>query len=223
MNGATSDDSPQVSGKVFRFLSAMHPALSKAERKRYAGYDPDKWYPWTPEISAEFTDLMRRSPRDTSFARGFAYVAQRAIPEGGYVPTPMLFDRIAELPAAYRGPEGSGFDSRVERPGRATVSYGGMPGFANVCIAIQGELTQRIQATGAQSVASTARLSASSRSSGLARARRPTRTRSRRPTLPPVGVRAPQRRAARRARARERVSNDPLSRSLPRRGLPSSR
>ena len=63
MNGGANPDSAQVSGKVFRFLSAMHPALSKAERKRYAGYDPDKWYPWTAEISAEFTDLMRRSPR----------------------------------------------------------------------------------------------------------------------------------------------------------------
>ena len=152
MNGGANPESAQVSGKVFRFLSAMHPALSKAERKRYAGYDPDKWYPWTPEISAEFTDLMRRSPRDSSFARGFAYVAQRAIPEGGYVPTRMLFDRIARLPAAYRGPDGSGFEGRVDRPGHAVVAYGGMPGFANVCIAIQGELTQRVQASGAQSV-----------------------------------------------------------------------
>jgi hypothetical protein len=152
MNGAANPDTPQVSGKVFRFLSAMHPALSKAERKRYAGYDPDKWYPWTPDMSAEFTDLMRRSPRDTSFARGFAYVAQRAIPEGGYVPTRMLFERISRLPAAFRGPSGSGFDGRIDRPGHALVSYGGMPGFANVCIAIQGELTQRVQATGAQSV-----------------------------------------------------------------------
>jgi hypothetical protein len=152
MNGGANPEPAQVSGKVFRFLSAMHPALSKAERKRYAGYDPDKWYPWTSEMSAEFTDLMRRSPRDTSFARGFAYVAQRAIPEGGYVPTRMLFDQISRLPAAFRGPAGSGFDGRVDRPGHAVVSYGGMPGFANVCIAIQGELTQRIQATGAQSV-----------------------------------------------------------------------
>ena len=152
MNGGANPDTPQVSGKVFRFLSAMHPALSKAERKRYAGYDPDKWYPWTPDMSAEFTDLMRRSPRDTSFARGFAYVAQRAIPEGGYIPTRMLFERISRLPAAFRGPNGSGFDGRIDRPGHAVVSYGGMPGFANVCIAIQGELTQRVQATGAQSV-----------------------------------------------------------------------
>jgi hypothetical protein len=152
MNGGANPDTAQVSGKVFRFLSAMHPALSKAERKRYAGYDPDKWYPWTPDMSAEFTDLMRRSPRDTSFARGFAYVAQRAIPEGGYVPTRMLFERISRLPAAFRGPAGSGFDGHIDRPGHALVSYGGMPGFANVCIAIQGELTQRVQATGAQGV-----------------------------------------------------------------------
>lgn len=143
---------PQVSGKVFRFLSAMHPALSKSERKRYAGYDPDEWYEWTPEISAEFTDLMRRSPRDSSFARGFAYVAQRAIPEGGYVPTGTLFEHLDRLPAAYRSPEGSGFQGHVDRAGHAVVKYAGMPGFANVCIAIQGELTQRVQATGAHNV-----------------------------------------------------------------------
>lgn len=142
----------QVSGKVFRFLSAMHPSLSKSERKRYAGYDPDKWYGWSPDISAEFTDLMRRSPRDSSFARGFAYVAQRAIPEGGYVPTRTLFECIDRLPAAFRGPEGSGFEGRVDCAGHATVTYSGMPGFANVCIAIQGELTQRVLATGAHNV-----------------------------------------------------------------------
>lgn len=145
-------EGPQISGKVFRFLSAMHPALSKSERKRYAGYDPDKWYAWTPEMSAEFTDLMRRSPRDSSFARGFAYVAQRAIPEGGYVPTRTLFECLDRLPAAFRSPKGSGFDGRFERSGHATVSYAGMPGFANVCIAIQGELAQRVQATGAHNV-----------------------------------------------------------------------
>jgi len=145
-------EGPQVSGKVFRFLSAMHPALSKSERKRYAGYDPDEWYEWTPEVSAEFTDLMRRSPRDASFARGFAYVAQRAIPEGGYVPTRTLFEYLDRLPAAYRSPEGSGFEGHVDRAGHAVVKYAGMPGFANVCIAIQGELTQRVQATGAHNV-----------------------------------------------------------------------
>lgn len=145
-------EGPEVSGKVFRFLSAMHPALSKAERKRYAGYDPDRWYPWTPEVSAEFTDLMRRSPRDASFARGFAYVAQRAIPEGGYVPTRTLFESIDRLPSAFRGPAGSGFDARIDRQGHAVVRYDGMPGFTNVCIAIQGELTQRVQASGAQNV-----------------------------------------------------------------------
>jgi hypothetical protein len=145
-------EGPEISGKVFRFLSAMHPALSKSERKRYAGYDPDKWYPWTPEVSAEFTDLMRRSPRDSSFARGFAYVAQRAIPEGGYVPTRTLLECLDRLPAAFRSPEGSGFEGRIERAGHASVSYGGMPGFSNVCIAIQGELAQRIQASGAHNV-----------------------------------------------------------------------
>jgi hypothetical protein len=145
-------EEPQVSGKVFRFLSAMHPALSKGERKRYAGYDPDKWYAWTPEISADFTDLMRRSPRDSSFARGFAYVAQRAIPEGGYVPTRTLFECLDRLPSAYRSPDGSGFQGRMDRAGHATVTYAGMPGFANVCIAIQGELAQRIQASGAHNV-----------------------------------------------------------------------
>lgn len=145
-------ESAEVSGKVFRFLSAMHPALSKAERKRFASYDPDKWYPWTKEISAEFTDLMRRAPRDASFARGFAYVAQRAIPEGGYIATSSLFENLDRLPSAFRGPGGSGFSGEMDRPGHAAVRYAGMPGFANVCIAIQGELTQRIQATGAQSV-----------------------------------------------------------------------
>ena len=145
-------DGPQVSGKVFRFLSAMHPALSKSERKRYAGYDPDKWYPWTQELSAEFTELMRRSPRDTSFARGFAYVAQRAIPEGQYVPTGALLGNLDRLPAAYRGPDGSGFLVASDRPGHAIVRYTGLPGFANVCIAIQGELVQRMQASGAHSV-----------------------------------------------------------------------
>ena len=145
-------EGPQVSGKVFRFLSAMHPALSKSERKRYAGYDPDKWYPWTQELSSEFTELMRRSPRDTSFARGFAYVAQRAIPEGQYVPTGALLDNMIRLPAAYRGPDGSGFDAQMDRPGHAIVRYSGMQGFANVCIAVQGELVQRLQASGAHSV-----------------------------------------------------------------------
>jgi hypothetical protein len=145
-------EEPQISGKVFRFLSAMHPALSKSERKRYAGYDPDEWYPWTPEVSAEFTDLMRRSPRDSSFARGFAYVAQRAIPEGGYIPTRTLFERLDLLPSAFRSPAGSGFEAQVDRAGHASVTYEGMPGFANVCIAIQGELVQRVQATGAHNV-----------------------------------------------------------------------
>jgi len=147
-----SVDKPQVSGKVFRFLSAMHPSLSKAERKRYAGYDPDKWYEWTPEVSREFTELMRRTPRDTSFARGFAYVAQRAVPEGQYIPTAPLLDNLTALPAAYRGPEGSGFRAAVDRPGHAMVAYSGMPGFSNVCIAVQGELVQRMQASGAQGV-----------------------------------------------------------------------
>jgi len=152
MQDAQTVNGPQVSGKVFRFLSAMHPALSKSERKRYAGYDPEKWYSWTPELSAEFTELMRRSPRDTSFARGFAYVAQRAIPEGQYVPTGALLDNLLRLPAAYRGPDGSGFEAQMDRPGHAVVRYSGMPGFANVCIAVQGELVQRMQASGAHSV-----------------------------------------------------------------------
>lgn len=146
-------EKPQVSGKVFRFLSAMHPALSKAERKKYASYDADEWYEWTTELAAEFTDLMRRSPRDTSFARGFAYVSQRAVPEGQYVQTCDLLGFIRQLPAAYRSPDGTGYEARIEEPGRASVTYDGMPGFSNVCIAIQGELTQRMQASGAQSVA----------------------------------------------------------------------
>lgn len=152
MRQIESVSEPQVSGKVFRFLSAMHPALSKSERKRYAGYDPEKWYPWTSELSSEFTELMRRSPRDTSFARGFAYVAQRAIPEGQYIPTGALLDNLVQLPGAYRGPNGSGFQAEVDRPGHAIVRYAGMPGFANVCIAVQGELVQRLQASGAHSI-----------------------------------------------------------------------
>ncbi len=130
----------------------MHPSLSKSERKRYAGFDPDKWYPWTPEVSSEFTDLMRRSPRDTSFARGFTYVAQRAVPEGRYIPTTDLLANLGRLPSAFRGPEGSGYQATVDGPGHARVVYSGMPGFSNVCIAIQGELTQRLQASGAQGV-----------------------------------------------------------------------
>lgn len=130
----------------------MHPALSKAERKRYAGFDPDKWYDWTSEISHEFSELMRRSPRDTGFARGLAYVAQKAIPEGRYVPTAELLDYIADLPAAFRGTRGSGYNLAANGRGRATVSYAGMPGFNNVCIAIQGELAQRLEASGAKSV-----------------------------------------------------------------------
>ena len=72
-------ESAQISGKVFRFLSTMHPSLSKPERKRYSDFDPDKWYPWTPDIAGEFTDLLRRSPRVTSFARGLAYAATKGL------------------------------------------------------------------------------------------------------------------------------------------------
>jgi hypothetical protein len=68
------------------------------------------------------------------------------------VPTRTLFECLDRLPAAYRSPDGSGFEGRIDRVGHATVTYAGMPGFANVCIAIQGELTQRIQATGAHNV-----------------------------------------------------------------------
>ena len=130
----------------------MHPSLSKAERKRYAGYDPENWYEWTSELSAEFTDLMRRSPRDTSFARGFAYVCQKALPEGQYLEVSDLIENIGLLPAAFRGKEGSGFSGTVDGDGHATVTYSGMPGFSNVCIAILGELQQRLEASGAQGV-----------------------------------------------------------------------
>ena len=140
---------PEISGKVFRFLSAMHPSLSKAERKRYAGYDPDQWYAWTSEVSSELTELMRRSPRDTSFARGFTYVSQKAVGEGEYITTRDFLGHIAALPSAYRGPDGSGFSADFNGTGRAVVSYSGMPGFSNVCIAIQGELLQRLEASGA--------------------------------------------------------------------------
>ena len=126
--GNVRADHPEVSGKVFRFLSAMHPALSKAERKRYAGFDPEKWYDWTPEISQEFSELVRRSPRDTGFARGFAYVAQKAIPEGTYLPTEELIHYLAELPAAFRAVNGSGYKVTSNGANHATVIYGGMPG-----------------------------------------------------------------------------------------------
>ena len=127
----------------------MHPSLSKAERKRYAGYDPDQWYAWTSEVSSEFAELMRRSPRDTSFARGFTYVSQKAVGEGEYITTQDFLGHIAALPSAYRGPDGSGFSANLNGTGRAVVSYSGMPGFSNVCIAIQGELLQRLEASGA--------------------------------------------------------------------------
>lgn len=143
-------DSPQISGKVFRFLSTMHPSLSKPERKRYAEFDPDKWYPWTADIAGEFTDLMRRSPRDTSFARGLAYAATKGLPDDAKLTPTQVVAGLATLPAAFAGPSGSGFDVRMDRPGFADVFYSGMPGFSNVCIAIAGELTQRLQAVGAR-------------------------------------------------------------------------
>jgi hypothetical protein len=150
---AVKAKTPRVSGKIFRFLSAMHPALSKAERKRYAGFDPDKWYAWTDEISGEFTELVRRSPRDTSFARGFAYVAQKAVPDGCYIAAPDLVAHLADLPTAFRDAGGSGYSAELAADGRhASVRYKGMPGFENVCIAVQGELGQRLEAAGAQGV-----------------------------------------------------------------------
>ena len=143
-------ESAQISGKVFRFLSTMHPSLSKPERKRYAEFDPDKWYPWTPDIAGEFTDLMRRSPRDTSFARGLAYAATKGLPDDSKLSATDVVAGLASLPAAFVGPAGSGFEVSMERPGSAVVFYRGMPGFSNVCIAIAGELTQRLQAVGAR-------------------------------------------------------------------------
>lgn len=146
------DVEAEVSGKVFRFLSAMHPSLTRSERKRFGSYDPEKWYPWTNEVSSRFTELMRRSPRDTSFARGFAYAAQTSIPEGRYLGITDLLDNLDRLPGAFRGPDGSGFKARLEGPGCATVVFSGLPGFANACIAVAEELTQRLQAAGARGV-----------------------------------------------------------------------
>ena len=143
-------ESAQISGKVFRFLSTMHPSLSKTERKRYSEFDPDKWYPWTSDIAGEFADLMKRSPRDTSFARGFAYAATKGLPEDLRLTATQLVGELATLPAAFGDVSGSGFEVRMETPGFATVSYRGMPGFSNVCIAILGELTQRLQSVGAK-------------------------------------------------------------------------
>lgn len=143
-------ESDQISGKVFRHLSTMHPSLSKPERKRYAEFDPDKWYPWTADIAGEFTDLMRRSPRDTSFARGLAYAAIKGLSEDTKLTPTDVVAGLATLPAAFAGPSGSGFDVVMHYPGFADVFYRGMPGFANACIAIAGELTQRLQAVGAR-------------------------------------------------------------------------
>jgi hypothetical protein len=143
-------DAQQISGKVFRFLSTMHPSLSKPERKRYSEFDPDRWYPWTPDIAGEFTDLMKRSPRDTSFARGLAYAATKGLPEDSKLSPTDIVAGLATLPSAFVGPNGSGFEVRMDSPGQADVYYRGMPGFSNVCIAIAGELTQRLQAVGAR-------------------------------------------------------------------------
>jgi hypothetical protein len=143
-------DAQQISGKVFRFLSTMHPSLSKPERKRYSEFDPDKWYPWTPDIAGEFTDLMKRSPRDTSFARGLAYAATKGLPEDAKLSPTDIVAGLATLPSAFVGPNGSGFEVQMDYPGQADVYYRGMPGFSNVCIAIAGELTQRLQAVGAR-------------------------------------------------------------------------
>jgi len=143
-------ESAQISGKVFRFLSTMHPSLSKPERKRYAEFDPDKWYPWTADIAGEFTDLMRRSPRDTSFARGLAYAATKGLPEDTKLTPSEVVAGLQTLPSAFVGPSGSGFEVQVKHPGYADVFYRGMPGFANVCIAVAGELTQRLQSVGAR-------------------------------------------------------------------------
>ncbi len=140
----------QISGNVFRFLSTMHPSLTKPERKRYSEFDKDKWYPWTPEIAGEFTELMKRSPRDTSFARGLAYVATNSLPPDRRLTPTEVVAGLDSLPSAFVGPSGSGFEVHMETPGRADVFYRGMPGFANVCIAIAGELTQRLQAVGAR-------------------------------------------------------------------------
>ena len=142
----------EVSGKLFRFLSAMHPSLSRAERQSYAEYDADSWYPWNEETASRFNELMRSAPRDSSFARGFAYVAQKAIPEGRYLSVPELLEHLDRLPSAFRGEYGSGFEARLEEPFKARISYAGMPGFANSCIAVAGELAQRLQASGGKGV-----------------------------------------------------------------------
>ncbi|MFT4571995.1 MAG: hypothetical protein ACI8TX_002104 [Hyphomicrobiaceae bacterium] len=142
----------QVSGKVFRFLSTMHPSLSKKERARYGEFQPESWYPWTEELSAEFADLMKRSPRDPAFSRGFAYVAQKGLPDGKYVSPGDLIGNLAHLPSAYKGDAGSGFTSELSGVREGTVSFDGLPGMNNACIAIVGELTQRLQTSGASGI-----------------------------------------------------------------------
>lgn len=145
-------ESAQISGNVFRFLSTMHPSLTKPERKRYSEFDKDKWYPWTPEIAGEFTELMKRSPRDTSFARGLAFVATNGLPQDRRMTPTEVVAGLATLPSAFVGPSGSGFEVYMDTPGNAEVFYRGMPGFSNVCIAIAGELTKRLLDVGARSL-----------------------------------------------------------------------
>lgn len=146
-------ESARVSGKVFRFLSTMHPSLSKKERARYGEMDAESWAPWTAEIAAEFADLVKRSPRDPSFAKGLAYVAQKGLPDGSTLAPDDLLANLDRLPGAFDSDDGNGFSVSVEGPRRGLVSYRGMPDFSNACIAVVGELSQRFAAAGAVGVA----------------------------------------------------------------------
>jgi hypothetical protein len=142
-------ESARVSGKVFRFLSTMHPSLSKKERARYADIDADSWVPWTPEIAAEFSDLVKRSPRDPAFAKGLAYVAQKGLPDGSNVAPQDLLANLDRLPTGFSSERGNGYSVTADGPRSGVVAYDGMPDFSNACIAVVGELTQRFTAAGA--------------------------------------------------------------------------
>ncbi len=143
-------DSAQISGRVFRYLSSMHGSLKKNERERYRAFEPEQTYPWTSELAGELTELVKRAPRETAFAKGFAYASQRGIPEGSYVPVEELLANIDRLPSAWEGTQGSGFTAEMQGNGHALVRFDGMPGFKNVCIAVVGELGERLKSAGAK-------------------------------------------------------------------------
>ena len=71
-------------------------AFDKPTRNRLASFVSDA----RTLIAGEFTDLMRRSPRDTSFARGLAYAATKGLPEDAKLSPTDVVAGLATLPAA---------------------------------------------------------------------------------------------------------------------------